>query len=167
MSTIKQLPKSVANQIAAGEVIQRPSSIVKELIENSIDAKAKNIKVIIQDAGKQSITVVDDGVGMSQEDSRKCFMRHSTSKLNKAEDLFKIKTMGFRGEALASIAAVAEIILRTKTKKEKIGNEVKLKDSNIVEENQINTQAEQQLLPKIYFSVFQQEETFSNQTMWS
>ena len=154
MSNIKQLPKSVANQIAAGEVIQRPSSIVKELIENSIDAKAKNIKVIIQDAGKQSITVVDDGVGMSKEDSRKCFMRHSTSKLNKAEDLFKIKTMGFRGEALASIAAVAEIILRTKTKKEKIGNEVKLKDSNIVEENQINTQVGTTIIAKnLFFSI--------------
>ena len=154
MSNIKQLPKSVANQIAAGEVIQRPSSIVKELIENSIDAKAKNIKVIIQDAGKQSITVIDDGVGMSKEDSRKCFMRHSTSKLNKAEDLFKIKTMGFRGEALASIAAVAEIILRTKTNKEKIGNELKLKDSNIVEENQINTQVGTTIIAKnLFFSI--------------
>ena len=154
MSNIKQLPKSVANQIAAGEVIQRPSSIVKELIENSIDAKAKNIKVIIQDAGKQSITVVDDGVGMSKEDSRKCFMRHSTSKLNKAEDLFKIKTMGFRGEALASIAAVAEIILRTKTKKEKIGHEIKLKDSNIVEENQINIQVGTTIIAKnLFFSI--------------
>ncbi len=154
MSNIKQLPKSVANQIAAGEVIQRPSSIVKELIENSIDAKAKNIKVIIQDAGKQSITVVDDGVGMSKEDSRKCFMRHSTSKLNKAEDLFKIKTMGFRGEALASIAAVAEIILRTKTNKEKIGNELKLKDSNIFEENKINTQVGTTIIAKnLFFSI--------------
>jgi len=154
MSNIKQLPKSVANQIAAGEVIQRPSSIVKELIENSIDAKAKNIKVIIQDAGKQSITVVDDGVGMSKEDSRKCFMRHSTSKLNKAEDLFKIKTMGFRGEALASIAAVAEIILRTKTNKEKIGNELKLKDSNIFEENKTNTQVGTTIIAKnLFFSI--------------
>ena len=154
MSTIKQLPKSVANQIAAGEVIQRPSSIVKELIENSIDAKARNIKVIIQDAGKQSITVVDDGVGMSQEDSRKCFMRHSTSKLNKAEDLFKIKTMGFRGEALASVAAVAEIILRTKTNKEKIGHELKLKDSNLVEQNQINTQVGTTIIAKnLFFSI--------------
>jgi len=154
MSNIKQLPKSVANQIAAGEVIQRPSSIVKELIENSIDAKAKNIKVIIQDAGKQSITVIDDGVGMSKEDSRKCFMRHSTSKLNKAEDLFKIKTMGFRGEALASIAAVAEIILRTKTNKEKIGNELKLKDSNIFEENKTNTQVGTTIIAKnLFFSI--------------
>ena len=154
MSNIKQLPKSVANQIAAGEVIQRPSSIVKELIENSIDAKSRNIKVIIQDAGKQSITVIDDGVGMSKEDSRKCFMRHSTSKLNKAEDLFKIKTMGFRGEALASIAAVAEIILRTKTKKEKIGHEIKLKDSNIVEENQINIQVGTTIIAKnLFFSI--------------
>jgi len=100
MSVITQLPKSVANQIAAGEVIQRPSSIIKELLENSIDANSKNIKVLIKDAGKQSVTVFDDGEGMTKEDAVKCFGRHSTSKLSIAEDLFKIKTMGFRGEAL-------------------------------------------------------------------
>ena len=111
MNIISQLPKSVANQIAAGEVIQRPSSIVKELIENSIDAKSKNIKVIIKDAGKQSITVIDDGIGMTKQDSVKCFERHSTSKLSTAEDLFIVKTMGFRGEALASIAAGADGLL--------------------------------------------------------
>jgi len=106
MSKIKLLPKAVANQIAAGEVIQRPASIVKELIENSIDANAKNIKLIVKDAGKESITVIDDGMGMNKEDIKKCFLRHSTSKLKVAEDLYKIKTMGFRGEALSSISSV-------------------------------------------------------------
>ena len=140
MSIITQLPKSVANQIAAGEVIQRPSSIIKELIENSIDAHSKNIKVIIKDAGKQSVTVIDDGVGMTKEDAVKCFGRHSTSKLSKAEDLFKIKTMGFRGEALASIAAVSEIILKTKTKSGKIGQQIILRDSKVIEQKEISFQ---------------------------
>ena len=140
MSIIIQLPKSVANQIAAGEVIQRPSSIIKELLENSIDANSKNIKVIIKDAGKQSVTVIDDGVGMTKEDALKCFGRHSTSKLSKAEDLFKIKTMGFRGEALASIAAVSEIRLKTKVESEKIGQQVFLRDSKVVEQKEISFQ---------------------------
>ena len=140
MSNITQLPKSVANQIAAGEVIQRPSSIIKELLENSIDANSKNIKVLIKDAGKQSVTVVDDGEGMTKEDAVKCFGRHSTSKLSKAEDLFKIKTMGFRGEALASIAAVSEITLKTKIESEKIGQQVIIKDSKIIEQKEISFQ---------------------------
>ena len=140
MSIITQLPKSVANQIAAGEVIQRPSSIIKELIENSIDAHSKNIKVIIKDAGKQSVTVIDDGVGMTKEDAVKCFGRHSTSKLSKAEDLFKIKTMGFRGEALASIAAVSEITLKTKNKSGKIGQQIILRDSKVIEQKEISFQ---------------------------
>ena len=140
MSIITQLPKSVANQIAAGEVIQRPSSIIKELIENSIDAHSKNIKVIIKDAGKQSVTVIDDGVGMTKEDAVKCFGRHSTSKLSKAEDLFKIKTMGFRGEALASIAAVSEITLKTKTESGKIGQQIILRDSKVIEQKEISFQ---------------------------
>ena len=140
MSIITQLPKSVANQIAAGEVIQRPSSIIKELLENSIDANSKNIKVLIKDAGKQSVTVVDDGEGMTKEDAVKCFGRHSTSKLSKAEDLFKIKTMGFRGEALASIAAVSEITLKTKIESEKIGQQVIIKDSKIIEQKEISFQ---------------------------
>ncbi len=140
MSIITQLPKSVANQIAAGEVIQRPSSIIKELLENSIDAHSKNIKVIIKDAGKQSVTVIDDGIGMTKEDAIKCFGRHSTSKLTKAEDLFKIKTMGFRGEALASIAAVSEITLKTKIESEKIGQQIILKDSKVIEQKEISFQ---------------------------
>ena len=140
MNIISQLPKSVANQIAAGEVIQRPSSIVKELIENSIDAKSKNIKVIIKDAGKQSITVIDDGIGMTKQDSVKCFERHSTSKLSTAEDLFTVKTMGFRGEALASIAAVSEITLKTKNQSDRIGHHVIFRDSKIVEQKEISFQ---------------------------
>ena len=140
MNIISQLPKSVANQIAAGEVIQRPSSIVKELIENSIDAKSKNIKVIIKDAGKQSITVIDDGIGMTKQDSVKCFERHSTSKLSTAEDLFTVKTMGFRGEALASIAAVSEITLKTKTQSDRIGHQVIFRDSKIFEQKEISFQ---------------------------
>ena len=140
MNIISQLPKSVANQIAAGEVIQRPSSIIKELIENSIDAKSKNIKVIIKDAGKQSVNVIDDGIGMTKQDSVKCFERHSTSKLSTAEDLFTVKTMGFRGEALASIAAVSEITLKTKTQLDKIGHQVIFRDSKIVEQKEISFQ---------------------------
>ena len=140
MNIISQLPKSVANQIAAGEVIHRPSSIIKELIENSIDAKSKNIKVIIKDAGKQSITVIDDGIGMTKKDSIKCINRHSTSKLSKAEDLFKVKTMGFRGEALASIAAVSEIIIKTKTDSDKVGNQLSIKDSKVIEQKEISFQ---------------------------
>ena len=138
MNIINKLPKSVANQIAAGEVIQRPSSIVKELIENSIDAKSTVIKVIIKDAGKQSISVIDNGTGMSKVDSKNCFERHSTSKLKKAEDLFHVKTMGFRGEALASIAAVSEVTLKTKTENEKIGYQVIFKDGNVTKENDIS-----------------------------
>tara|TARA_B100001559_G_scaffold317314_1_gene322307 strand:+ start:285 stop:2060 length:1776 start_codon:yes stop_codon:yes gene_type:complete len=141
MSTIKQLPKSVANQIAAGEVIQRPASVVKELIENSIDAKSKNIKLIIKDAGKQSITIIDDGIGMDKNDIKKCFLRHSTSKLREAEDIYKVKTMGFRGEALSSISSVAELKIKTKTLNCDIGNEIIIKDSKILEESKSDIQS--------------------------
>ena len=141
MSKIKLLPKAVANQIAAGEVIQRPASIVKELIENSIDANAKNIKLIVKDAGKESITVIDDGMGMNKEDIKKCFLRHSTSKLKVAEDLYKIKTMGFRGEAISSISSVAELRIKSKTKTCKIGNEIVIKDSKVLEEKKSEIQS--------------------------
>jgi len=103
---IQLLPDAVANQIAAGEVIQRPASVVKELVENAIDAGAKKIKVIVKEAGRSLIQVIDDGAGMSATDARLAFERHATSKIRKAEDLFAIRTMGFRGEALASIAAI-------------------------------------------------------------
>ena len=154
MNIIYQLPKFVSNQIAAGEVVQRPSSVAKELLENSIDAKAKNIKIIIKDAGKQSITIIDDGIGMSKEDAIKCFNRHSTSKLKNAEDLFKIKTMGFRGEALSSISAVSDIILKTKSIDDEIGYEINIKNSKIIKEHEIDkNQGTSIIVKNIFFTV--------------
>lgn len=121
---IKLLPDHVANQIAAGEVVQRPASIVKELMENAIDAGATKIELIIRDAGKNLIQVVDNGSGMSDTDARLAFERHATSKISTTEDIFRISTKGFRGEALASIAAVAQVELRTKTKDAKAGTNI-------------------------------------------
>ena len=103
------LPDTVANQIAAGEVIQRPASVIKELVENAVDADATDIKVLVVDAGRTSIQVIDNGKGMSETDARLAFERHATSKIRNADDLFALHTMGFRGEALASIAAVAQV----------------------------------------------------------
>lgn len=121
---IKLLPDHVANQIAAGEVVQRPASIVKELVENAIDAGATKIELIIRDAGKNLIQVVDNGSGMSETDARLAFERHATSKISTTEDIFRISTKGFRGEALASIAAVSEVELKTKTKTDKVGTNI-------------------------------------------
>ena len=121
---IQLLPDSVANQIAAGEVIQRPASVIKELVENAVDAGAKNIRVQVIDAGKTSIQVIDDGKGMSETDARLSFERHATSKIRKADDLFALRTMGFRGEALASIAAVAQVELRTRQEKDEVGTQL-------------------------------------------
>src|SRR5664280_2250193 len=118
---IKLLPDSVANQIAAGEVIQRPASVVKELMENAVDGGAKSISVIIKDSGKTLIQVVDDGGGMSETDARLSFERHATSKISTANDLFSITTKGFRGEALASIAAVAMVELKTRKEENETG----------------------------------------------
>ncbi|MBP6526715.1 MAG: DNA mismatch repair endonuclease MutL, partial [Prevotella sp.] len=118
---IQLLPDSVANQIAAGEVIQRPASVIKELVENAVDAGAKNINVLVVDAGRTSIQVIDDGKGMSETDARLSFERHATSKIRSAEDLFSLHTMGFRGEALASVAAVAQIELKTRQASDEIG----------------------------------------------
>ncbi len=119
---IRLLPDAIANQIAAGEVIQRPASIVKELVENSIDAGSTDIKVIIKDGGKSLVQVIDNGAGMSETDARMAFERHATSKINDAKDLFNLHTLGFRGEALASIAAVSCVELRTKRKEDELGN---------------------------------------------
>ena len=119
---IQLLPDSVANQIAAGEVIQRPASVVKELVENAIDAGATQIDVSIVDAGRTSIQVIDNGKGMSDTDARLSFERHATSKIRKADDLFNLNTMGFRGEALASIAAVAQVQLKTRLHDEELGS---------------------------------------------
>jgi DNA mismatch repair protein MutL len=111
---IQLLPDHVANQIAAGEVVQRPASIVKELLENSIDAGATKIELIVEEAGRNLVKVVDNGAGMSETDARMAFERHATSKIRNTEDIFHIATKGFRGEALASIAAVAQVELKTK-----------------------------------------------------
>lgn len=121
---IKLLPDSIANQIAAGEVIQRPASAVKEMLENAIDAGGKNIKLILKDAGKTLVQVIDDGCGMSETDARLCFERHATSKIQTAADLFALRTMGFRGEALASVAAVAQVELRTRQRKSDVGTRI-------------------------------------------
>src|SRR5690606_12140352 len=110
-SVISVLPDHIANQIAAGEVIQRPASVVKELVENAIDAGAEKIQVHIKDAGKTLIQIIDDGKGMNAMDAELCFLRHATSKIHSADDLFALKTKGFRGEALASIAAIAHVTL--------------------------------------------------------
>ena len=128
---IKLLPDSVANQIAAGEVIQRPASVVKELIENSVDSGAKNILVIIKDSGKTLIQVIDDGTGMSETDARLSFERHSTSKITTAQDLFAISTKGFRGEALASIAAVSMVELKTRREEDEAGTLIIISGSKV------------------------------------
>ena len=128
---IQLLPDSIANQIAAGEVVQRPASVVKELLENSIDAKATQIQVILREAGRTLIQIIDNGMGMSQTDARLSFERHATSKIRKSEDLFKIKSMGFRGEALASIAAVAQVELKTKREEDELGVLIKIEASEI------------------------------------
>jgi len=134
------LPDHIANQIAAGEVVQRPASAVKELLENSIDAGANAIKVYIQEAGKTLIQVVDDGRGMSEKDAIMCFERHATSKLKDAKDLFRLKSMGFRGEALASIAAVAQVELKTKTDDLELGLLVKIEASDLGKQEPIAMQ---------------------------
>lgn len=128
---IHLLPDAVANQIAAGEVIQRPASVVKELVENSVDSGADKITVIVKDAGKTLVQVIDNGKGMSETDARMSFERHATSKITKAEDLFAIKTKGFRGEALASIASVASVDLKTRQKGESIGTHIRIAASEI------------------------------------
>ena len=129
---IQLLPDSVANQIAAGEVIQRPASVIKELVENAIDAGATTINVLVVDAGRTSIQVIDDGKGMSETDARLSFERHATSKIRKADDLFALHTMGFRGEALASIAAVAQVELRTRMADSEVGTLLSVSASHVV-----------------------------------
>lgn len=128
---IQLLPESIANQIAAGEVIQRPASVVKELMENSIDAGSSNIELILKDSGKTLIQIVDDGKGMTEIDARMCFERHATSKIKTTADLFKINTMGFRGEALASIASIAHVDLKTRNAEMEMATHVKINGSKL------------------------------------
>lgn len=131
-SIIQLLPDHVANQIAAGEVVQRPASVVKELMENAVDAKADDIKLIIKDAGKTLVQVIDNGQGMSPEDARLCFARHATSKIRHAEDLFSLHTKGFRGEALASIAAIAHVEMKTCQPNQELGTNLVIEGSKFV-----------------------------------
>lgn len=134
MDIIQLLPDSIANQIAAGEVIQRPASAVKELLENAVDAGATEIKLIVQDAGKALIQVIDNGKGMSETDARLSFERHATSKIRKIDDLFHIRTMGFRGEALASIAAVAQVELKSRRAEDELGTFIEIENSAVVKQ---------------------------------
>ena len=136
LDVIKLLPDSVANQIAAGEVIQRPASAVKELMENALDAGATQIDLVVKEAGKSLIMVIDNGCGMSETDARLCFERHATSKISRAEDLYAIRTMGFRGEALASIAAIAQVELKTRRKEDEVGTKI-VNEGSVVKEQSL------------------------------
>ena len=135
MNIIHHLPPNIANQIAAGEVIQRPASAVKELLENAVDAGATEIQLVVIDAGKSLLQVIDNGKGMSEVDARNCFGRHATSKLKAIDDLFHIRTMGFRGEALASVAAVSQVILRTKRAEDELGTEIEIENSKVLRQD--------------------------------
>ncbi|PIQ47599.1 MAG: DNA mismatch repair protein MutL [Cytophagales bacterium CG12_big_fil_rev_8_21_14_0_65_40_12] len=136
---IRLLPDNIANQIAAGEVVQRPASVVKELLENAIDAKATNIKLIIKEAGKSLIQSVDNGIGMSETDLRMCFERHATSKIRSTEDLFTIRTMGFRGEAMASIAAVSQVEAKTRRPEDELGVLLQIEASEVKKQEPAST----------------------------
>ncbi|MDE6577401.1 MAG: DNA mismatch repair endonuclease MutL, partial [Muribaculaceae bacterium] len=131
---IRLLPDSVANQIAAGEVIQRPASVIKELVENAVDAGATDIRIYLKDAGRTLIQVVDNGKGMSETDARMAFERHATSKISEASDLFALSTMGFRGEALPSICAISQVEIKTRTEDSAIGTHLIITGSKV--ENQ-------------------------------
>jgi DNA mismatch repair protein MutL len=151
---INLLPDNIANQIAAGEVIQRPASAVKELLENAVDAGATEIKLIIQDAGKTLIQVIDNGKGMSETDARMCFERHATSKIRNIDDLFHIKTMGFRGEALASIAAVAQVELKSKRAEDEAGTYIEIENSMVkVQEPVATTNGTSIAMKNLFFNV--------------
>ena len=144
---INLLPDSLANQIAAGEVIQRPASVAKELLENALDAKSTQIKLILKDSGKTLIQVVDNGIGMTETDARLCFERHATSKIHNSDDLFQIRSFGFRGEALASIAAIAQVNLKTKSAPDELGTHI------IIEGSKIKKQEPQQVPEGTSFTV--------------
>ncbi|HNQ83603.1 MAG TPA: DNA mismatch repair endonuclease MutL, partial [Bacteroidales bacterium] len=151
---IQLLPDSVANQIAAGEVILRPASAVKELLENAIDAGASEINLIIKDAGKTLIQIVDNGSGMSERDARMSFERHATSKIKQASDLFAIRTLGFRGEALASIAAIAQIEMRTRRHEDELGTLLEIEGSRLKNQSDCSCPAGTSIMVKnLFFNV--------------
>lgn len=150
---IRLLPDAVANQIAAGEVIQRPASVIKELVENSIDAGATHVDVLVEDAGRTSIQVIDDGKGMSETDARLAFERHATSKIQKADDLFALHTMGFRGEALPSIVAVAQVTLRTRTASQELGTCICIEGSRVISQEVVGCpQGSNFLVQNLFFN---------------
>ena len=154
LNVIQLLPDSIANQIAAGEVVQRPASVVKELLENSVDAGAKSVQVIIREAGRNLIQIVDDGSGMTETDARMSFERHATSKIRSSDDLFRIRTMGFRGEALASIAAVAQVEMRTRRADEELGTLIRIEGSDIKAQESVSCLPGTNLLIKnLFFNV--------------
>lgn len=138
MDIVHLLPDSVANQIAAGEVVQRPASVVKELMENAIDAGAKHIQVVLKNVGKAIIQVIDDGKGMSNMDARMAFERHATSKIASAQDLFSINTLGFRGEALPSIASVSEVELKTRQEEDELGTSIFIAASELKNQESVS-----------------------------
>jgi DNA mismatch repair protein MutL len=151
---IHLLPDAVANQIAAGEVIQRPASVLKELVENAIDAEASCIQIVIRDAGRTLLQVTDDGKGMSESDARMAFERHATSKIKDASDLFSIRTMGFRGEALASIASVAQVEMKTKRNEDELGTLIEIAGSRLFKQEQIQCQQGTTFMVKnLFFNV--------------
>ena len=151
---IRLLPDSVANQIAAGEVIQRPGSAVKELLENGIDAGGDNIELIIKDAGKTLIQIIDNGCGMSPTDARMSFERHATSKIKTADDLFRIRTLGFRGEALASIAAIAQVEVKTRRHEDELGTHIIIEGSTLKSQQPCASPAGTSLMIKnLFFNV--------------
>lgn len=161
---IKLLPDSVANQIAAGEVIQRPASVIKELVENAIDAGATSIQIILKEAGRTLIQVIDNGKGMSPTDARLAFERHSTSKIRSAEDLFTLQTMGFRGEALASIAAIAQVELKSRRPDDEIGTCVCISASQCESQEPVSVLPAVIFRSRIYSLTYQPGVSFLNPT---
>ena len=154
MDIINLLPEHIANQIAAGEVIQRPASVVKETLENSIDSGASEIQLIIKDAGKTLIQIIDNGCGMSNNDVEKCFLRHATSKIKKANDLFAIQTMGFRGEAMASIASISHVELETKLHDKELGTKIIIEGGNIKRKTEHNCKGGTSIkIKNIFFNI--------------
>jgi DNA mismatch repair protein MutL len=151
---IKLLPDSVANQIAAGEVIQRPASVVKELMENAIDAGASDVKVVIKDAGSTLIQIIDNGCGLSEMDARMAFERHATSKIADSQDLFKLRTNGFRGEALASIAAIAQVELKSKRAEDELGTQILISGSELEkQESTVCSNGSNMMVKNLFYNV--------------